>query len=387
MQSANERTFIRLDLHRMSVYATAFDADGSKVGQEQFGATDGELVEFLDRLPGRKHVVLEACALWEHYYDAAASTGAPVVLFNPYRTRLIAEASLKTDRVDSEALANLLRFGSVPESCAPPPEVRELRRLVRERVFYRQKTTSIKNRIYSVLLRRGIDYQDGILHPRRTRETLRALGIDRGLEALAALGATIQALDRKIHEAWAESEDAQLLSTIPGVGEFTSIALAASLCPIERFASVDKLSSYAGLAPSTHQSGESVYQVRLRRDSVALLRWLLIEASWVHRRRAPRSQVSKVARRVSRRRGKGKGAVAGAHALLKVMFAMLKNREPFRSDAPRPPTAVQTLRRPRVTASKVCSAWPWGPRPLSVFQRRRARITGCGEGSPLPQTM
>lgn len=42
-------------------------------------------------------VVLEACTLWEHFYDAAQATGAPVVLSNPYKTRLIAEASLKTD--------------------------------------------------------------------------------------------------------------------------------------------------------------------------------------------------------------------------------------------------------------------------------------------------
>ncbi len=133
------------------------------------------------------------------------------------------------------------------------------------------------------------------------------------------------------------------------------------LCPIERFSSVDKLSSYVGLAPTTHQSGESEYHGHLKRDSVALLRWLLIEASWLHRHRVRRGTVAKVARRVSRRRGKGKGAVAGAHALLKVIFAMLKHREPFRTDAPRPPTAEGTLRHPRVTAGKRVQRTVLGP--------------------------
>ena len=278
-----------------------------------------------------------------------------MILSNPFKTRLIAEASLKTDKLDSEALATLLRLNSVPQSFAPPPEVRAQRNIVRERIFYRRKAASIKNHVYSVLLRRGIEYEDQILNHTRRREVLRDLHIeevDRGLDALASLDKTGKQLDREVHLAWLSSAEAQLLSTIPGVGEIISLALASYLSPIERFSSVDKLSSYVGLAPTTHQSGESEYHGHLKKDSVALLRWLLIEATWQHRRRVPRGTVARVSRRVSRRRGKGKGAVAGAHALLKVIFAMLKHREPFRIDAPRPTTAERTLRHSRVTAGK-----------------------------------
>ena len=64
MQSAREQTYVGLDVHRKSVTATAFDAAGSRVSQEKFGATDAELIDYLDRLPGAKRVVLEACTLW-----------------------------------------------------------------------------------------------------------------------------------------------------------------------------------------------------------------------------------------------------------------------------------------------------------------------------------
>ncbi len=364
MENVSESVYVGLDVHRKSVYATAFDAGGLQVSQAEFGATDAELINYLERLPGRKHVVLEACTLWEHFFDAAEATGASVTLSNPYKTRLIAEASLKTDKLDSEALATLLRLNAVPESYAPPPEIRALRNLVRERVFYRRKATSVKNHIYSFLLRRGVEYEDGILNLRRKREVLRDLHleeVDRGLDTLTSLETTCGQLDQKIHRAWASSEDAQLLSTIPGVGEIISVALAAFLCPIERFSSVDKVSSYVGLAPTTHQSGESEYHGHLKRDSVTLVRWLLVEAAWAHRHRVPRGTVAKVARRVSRRRGKGKGSVAGAHALLKIIFAMLKNREPFRADAPRSPTAEGALRHPRVTAGKRVQRAVLGP--------------------------
>jgi transposase len=353
MENVSEETYVGVDVHRKTVTATALDRYGRPLGQERFGSSDLELIAFLDRLPGTKHVALEACSVWEHFYDAAESTGATVTLSNPFKTRLIAEATIKTDKVDSEALARLLRLDALPTSYAPPPELRAPRSLVRERVFYRRKATQVMSHTYSVLLRRGIAYEDRILVHRRQRESLRDLHIeevDRGLETLAALEATCKLLDRRIHESWASSEEAQLLSTIPGIGELTAIALVAYICPIERFPTSGQLSSYVGLAPTTHQSGEFAYHGRLKKDSVALLRWLLVEASWTHRHRCPRSGVARAARRVGRRRGKGIGTVAGAHSLLKMIHAMLKQREPFHPPVPRSSTAMQPLRRPRATA-------------------------------------
>jgi transposase len=353
MESSGEETFVGLDVHRKTVTATALDATGRQLSQERFGASDLELIAYLDRLPGSKHVALEACSVWEHFYDAAESTGATVTLTNPFKTRLIAEATIKTDKVDSKALARLLRLDALPTSFAPPPELRVLRSLVRERVFYRRKATQVMSHTYSVLLRRGIAYEDRILVHRRKRESLRELQIDevdRGLDTLSALEAMCKLLDRRIHESWTSSEEAQLLTTIPGVGELTAIALVAYLCPIARFPTAHQLSSYVGLAPTTHQSGEFAYHGRLKKDSVALLRWLLVEASWTHRHRCPRSTASRVALRVGRRRGQGIGTIAGAHSLLKIIHAMLKQREPFRLPVPRSSTAMQTLRHPRVTA-------------------------------------
>ena len=353
MESAVEETFVGLDIHRKSVYATAVDREGRSIKQEHFGASDSELIDFLDQLPGSKRVALEACSVWEHFYDAAAAAGAMVTLSNPFKTRLIAEASLKTDKVDSEALATLLRLNALPTSFAAPPETRALRSLVRERVFYRRKATQIMAHTYSVLLRRGIVYEDRILVHRRKREVLRELHVeevDRGLDTILELEETCKSLDRAIHTACENSPDAQLLTSLPGVGELTAMALVAFLCPIERFSNAEKVCSYVGLSPTTHQSGEFLYHGKLKRDSVAILRWLLVEASWTHRHRCPRGAVAKVARRVGRRRGASKGTIAGAHTLLKIIHAMLKHREPFHPPVPGPSTATQAMRHSRVTA-------------------------------------
>ena len=112
--------FVGLDVHKNTVVATAVDPLGHRIDQSTLGPTDTELVRYIPGLPpGRKHMILEACSVWEHFYDAAASTGADVVLCNPKKTKAIAEAELKSDKVDSETLAELLRLNAVRASFPP----------------------------------------------------------------------------------------------------------------------------------------------------------------------------------------------------------------------------------------------------------------------------
>ncbi|NNN17057.1 MAG: transposase [Thermoplasmata archaeon] len=113
-------TYVGLDVHKSLVVATAMDSMGNWIDQRKFGPTDRELIEYLTGLPGEKHVALEATTVWEHFYEAALKAGALPVLSNPLKTRLIAETSLKNDRVDSEALATLLRLNALPQACPVP---------------------------------------------------------------------------------------------------------------------------------------------------------------------------------------------------------------------------------------------------------------------------
>ena len=350
---ATEDTYVGLDVHRKIVVATALDSRGHELAQEKFGPEPSELIDFLTQLPGRKHVALEACSMWAPYYDTAASTGAVVTLSNPYKTRLIAEASLKSDKVDSEALARLLRVDSLPSAFAPSPEMRRLRTLVRDRAFYRRYWTAVANHTYHALIARGIPYEDGLLRLRRRREVLRKLHlpeVDRGLETLSTFEERCKELDRAIHSAWLESEEGQLLTTIPGIGELTAMALVAYLCPIERFPTSRHLASSVGLVPRSYQSADRQYHGKLKRDSNAFVRWLLVEASWTHRHRDRKGDVARTARRITRRRGPGKGTIAGAHHLLRIVFAILKDRRPYLPHAPEPTAPTKGVRRPTATA-------------------------------------
>ena len=330
-------TYVGLDTHRNVVVATAVDSEGVELRQKQFGATDEELREFLRSLPGRTHVALEASTVWEHFFDAAASVGSEVILSHPRKTRLIAEASLKSDRVDSESLATLLRLNALPRAYAPAEDIRELRRIVRDWVFYSKKRRAVMGHVYGALLQKGIVYDDGILLRKAKREALRGLGIpvvDRGLNLLIALDDIRRDLEQALHVAYLGSGDAQLLSTIPGIGEFNAVALTAFLCPISRFENLDQVASYCGLCPTNFQSAATSYQGALKPDCNRSLRWVLIEASWSNRRYEKGGDVSKVGRRIARRKGGPRGAVSAAHKLLRIAVAVLRRGTPYNHHTP-----------------------------------------------------
>ncbi len=332
-------TFVGLDISKNTIVATALDAQGQRLDQSKLSSSDAELRTYLRGLPGAKRVVLEACTFWEHTFDAAAAEASSIVLSHPYKTRIIAEARVKTDKVDSEALATLLRLDAVPEAFAPPPELRRMRDTAKERIFYLAKEKSIKSHLYAYLMRKGIPYEDGVLGLKRRRETLRERKdpvIDRSLEMLIHFDEATRELDRAIHEEFERSKEAQLLATIPGIGEITAVTLVAYLTPIARFENINQVSAYCGLAPSTYQSGDREFRGHLRSDNHHLLKWILIEAGWRTRQFEKRGDVAKAGNRSARRHGKGTGAVAAAHKLLKITYAVLRRGTGYQPHAPEP---------------------------------------------------
>jgi transposase len=78
-------------------------------------------------------------------------------LTHPLRCKAIASARLENDKVDAASLAQPLRAGLLPEAWIAPPEVRQLRALLRHRAQLVRLRTSLRNRIHAVLAGHGHD--------------------------------------------------------------------------------------------------------------------------------------------------------------------------------------------------------------------------------------
>ena len=74
-----------------------------------------------------------------------------VVLAHPYKTRLIAEAQIKTDRIDAQTLAKLLRGDLIAQSHAPSAATRARKHLLRQRLFWVRLRTMLRNRMRAIL--------------------------------------------------------------------------------------------------------------------------------------------------------------------------------------------------------------------------------------------
>lgn len=322
--------YVGVDVHVQTCHATVMDESGKIVKQEKFRNERGELERFFEGIDDAE-VAMEACYCWQPAYDFLESRGYRVKLAHPMKTRIIAEAKIKTDASDSEALAHLLRADLLPTSYVPPKEIRELRELVRLRTYLVRERTRFKNKIRAELAKRGIRVLRNPFAKRRA-PSLRELGIESINECLVmidALDERIQKISSELERIAGENEDAKLLMTIPGVGYFSALAILAEIGDVSRFPNEQKLCGYAGLVPSVHQSGATRRYGRITKQGSKMLRWVLQECLWSHLKFD--THISRFFHRLAWRKGKKIAAVAAARKLLVTIYWMLKNREEFRA--------------------------------------------------------
>src|SRR5689334_16731783 len=74
-----------------------------------------------------------------------------VHLAHPLKVKAIAEAKIKTDKIDAKVLAHLLRTDLLPEAYVASPEAREVRSVLRQRMFVVRLRTMVKNRMFGML--------------------------------------------------------------------------------------------------------------------------------------------------------------------------------------------------------------------------------------------
>jgi transposase len=309
---------------------------------------------------------MEACWNWGWLYDLLGETPgvAEVVLAHPYKTRLIAEAQIKTDRIDARVLARLLRGDLVARSHAPGPATRQRKHLLRQRLFWVRLRTMLRNRTHALLDRqRDLERpQLKDLFGRRGQTWLQAVRLPapgdqpllaQDMEVMQLLGVKIKELDRLIGQS--QSTQEKLLESLPGIGPVFSSVIASEIDGIQRFVTPAKLCAYAGVVPTTHASGGRVFHGRLLWQCNKWLRWALVEASWSA---IQFSGYFGGIYRAARERGKNRNVAVTmvAHRLCKMIWLLLNEKRPYTETFP-------DRSEPKMTAAT-------GPKPARRAPRR-----------------
>jgi transposase len=318
---------------------TVLDADGHQLESRKLGTEKWELLEYFGKVAKPASVAVEATFNWYYFLNVVEPLGLELHLVHPWKTRAIASARIKHDRLDSRVLAELLRTGFLAEAWIAPPEVREQRQLLRYRVHTVQWATRAKNSIHGVLNRHGIRSPLRSPFGPRGRAWLAEAELpetDRWevngqLARLDLLRQQLGELDREIRKRSEASPIAQALEQIPGIGPFIASLLIAEIGDVRRFPTAKHLASYTGLVPSLYASGERRWGGAITKQGSTVLRWALVQAA--HRAaQSPRFQA--FYQRQQARHGAGKATVALARKL--AVIAYYRWRQALRASAPSP---------------------------------------------------
>jgi len=362
-----------LDVHKRTVVACVrrIGPDGA-VSREvrTFSTMTAELLALSDWLEahGVSHVAMESTGVyWKPIFNLLEGT-FEVILVNAHHLKQV--PGRKTDVKDAEWIAQLLQYGLLSPSFIPPPEIRELRDLTRQRTEMVRDRAAVANRIQKVLedaniklssvasdvlgvsgramIRALIDGQDDpaqladlarrrlrgkipelklALHGRVTdhhRFLLQAL-----LDQIELLEGLIARFDAQIEQAMAPfTAAADRLRGIPGVGEQAAEVIVAELGPdMTPFPTAGHLSSWAGMCPGNNESAGKRRTGKTTKGS-QWLRTTLVQVAWAASH-TKETIFSACYHRWAKRLGRKKALVAVAHKILVVIYHLLKDRTDY----------------------------------------------------------
>src|SRR3954454_18243553 len=185
--------YIGMDVHREFAQLAVVE-DGLVRDEGRIGVTPEALRAWAGGLRGDDEVALEATG----NSDAIATLLAPLVgrgvVSNPSKPRAIAEAKVKTDKVDARILAQLLAADSLPPVWLLDDRTRALRRQVTRRAHLVRQRTRIKNQVHAILARNLVPRCPAAdLFGRKGRDWLAAQPLP--ADEHAAVGALLRQLD------------------------------------------------------------------------------------------------------------------------------------------------------------------------------------------------
>ncbi len=245
-------------MHKKTSFITTVDSGGKVVRKANLPNDEKQILDYFERLDSKTRIVIESTASWYWLHDLLTENGFEVILSNPQKTKAIASAKIKNDKVDSHMLAQLLRADLIPPVHVCALSTRKIKELLRHRQKLVADATRMKNRIHILLRKNNFHTPFSDLFGVKGKEYLRQIPLpdyqrkhlktylklhSQLISQIDPLNKSIQAL-AKIHPA------AKLLMTIPGVGPIVAMFIVAEIEDITRFSSYRKLASYAGLVPS-----------------------------------------------------------------------------------------------------------------------------------------
>lgn len=336
------RRYVGIDAHSKNCVYVIQDGDG-KVMSEGMVATTPEgllLLRARYKLPAGTPVALESgtMAFFVARHLRQMDLEPVVVSAQEVRAKAL-RPNQKSDRRDARELCEGLRRGIYRSLVhIPPAAIEQLREtLGRRRHFVGIRTMQV-NAVKHLLRAAGLRGLARSLTSDAAWERLLAtLGhLDPSLHAFCAAHRAVWRsahqqviqLERSLEEQRTPlAPEVDRLQSVPGVGPIVALTTLAVFSDAKRFPTAKHAASYAGLVPSTFDSGDRVQHGRITRRGSSELRAMLCEAA--HHARGLTHPLNPYFVSLCSRRGYKMAVVAMAHRLCRILYAMLRDGTDF----------------------------------------------------------
>ena len=326
-----EREYVGIDLHRRRSVIIRKDAHGELLSKVQIDNDPIALAAAVAAAGPEPEVVIEATFGWYWAVDVLTEMGAHVHLAHPLGNNW-GNRRVKNDERDATDLVDLLRLGRLAEAWIAPPELRELRELVRYRDKLVRLRSGLKAQVHAVMGKHGVlPARVDMFGPGGTAQ-LDALDLPVGyscrLESLRDLIATydreVLMLDRRIAGHLTHHHGYRVIQQLNGIGPVLAAVFVAEIGDVSRFVSADRLCSWAGMTPRHRESDTKVRRGAITKQGSRLLRWAAVEA--ISKNHGD-NKIKADYRRIAERRGRNIARVAAARRLLTLVYYGLRDGE------------------------------------------------------------
>jgi transposase len=278
--------------------------------------------------------------LWINMYEALEQQkkkGVDISLANPLKTRAIAEAKIKYDKLDASILADLARADLISKCYVPDKEIREIRSLVRHRIDLSRRRTQLKNKVHNLLDKYMLKYNGNLFSNSGLEWLTNASNSDTKLsiidkqvlnshlKEISTINELISEVEKEMVNIAINDRRVDLLLGFTGIDYYGALLLISEIGDITRFSNPKKLVSWVGLAPSLYQSGNRSRMGRITKQGNSRIRWYLVEASTMAARYDPKMKA--FYEKILKKKGSQKARVAVARKMLVSIYYVLTRYE------------------------------------------------------------
>ncbi len=320
--------YVGIDVHKSCSTLVALDPSTGELCDTKVLTERNDLLAALSKVPEPFVVGVEATLFAPAVTAWLLDAGIQVRLLDPQALVTYAKGRrAKNDRIDATLMARAMAEGREVDCYLAEEEVLQLRALTRGREPLMVISTMLRNQLRSIFFQRGIVLELSDLRGKAARELVPELiysQLNGNVAVMAAwywklLGDVEEAIDdteRSIKREVREHPVASRMDGQPGLGPITALTIVAEIGRIDRFPSFKHLHSYAGVAPTTHESAETSWSGRLPGACNKRLRWAAVMAAQGAARRNVPNKAQSAYRRVSYRCGRNTGKIAAARKIL-----------------------------------------------------------------------